>query len=78
MLNLLLAHLALGVVLGVGKPATALFIPSLAALIEGALFSSVLGYPFVVGCVIAIAILTCVQVGYVVGSLVRVMGSDVA
>jgi len=72
MLNVLLAQMALGAVLGVGSRAAVLFLPSIAALIEGALISSYFGYPFVPGCVITIAILASVQVGYILGSMASV------
>ena len=70
MFNFLLAHAALGGALGLGSRVTVLFLPSLAGLIEGALISGVFGYQFAVGCILAISIMTCVHVGYIIGSMV--------
>jgi hypothetical protein len=64
--TLLVSHACLGL----GTPAPILFLPSLAALIEGALISMVCGYPILLGSGMAIALVAAIQAGYVVGSLV--------
>jgi len=73
MLNVLLAHGALGAILGAGSRVTVLFLPSIAAIIEGAVISRALGFSGFEGCVLSIALLTCIQAGYILGSMAGAM-----
>ena len=78
MINVLLAHAALGFVLGVGSRVAVLFLPSIAAIIEGVLIANVLSHSFIVGCVVAAAILASVQGGYILGSFASMRKSQAA
>lgn len=69
MLNLILAHAALGGVLGLGSRVGVLLLPSLAAFLEAALIVHVAECPIVFGPLIVMALLTSLQAGYLAGSL---------
>ena len=71
MVNLLIAHVALGAVLGLGSRVSALLLPCLCAVIEGAAICRIGDYSTITGVALSFVIITTVEIGYVLGMLAR-------